>query len=54
MMSFRIPLREFKLPMSTVWLTNDIAEAKGRLSCYGRCAKWRWSKVSSRPTESKG
>src|SRR2546428_9767889 len=38
MMSFRIPLREFKLPLSTVWLMNDIAEAKGRQDLYTKQA----------------
>src|SRR5437879_7456327 len=34
MMTFRKGLREFKLPLSTVWLLNDIAEAKGRQDLY--------------------
>jgi len=29
MMTFRQGLTEFKVPLSTVWLMNDIAEAKG-------------------------
>jgi Fic family protein len=37
MMSFRTGrLREFKLPLSTVWLMSDIAEAKGRQELYTR------------------
>jgi hypothetical protein len=27
-------LRDFKLPLSTVWLLSDIAEAKGRQDLY--------------------
>src|SRR5438105_11803905 len=38
MMTFRKGLRDFKLPMSTVWLMNDIAEAKGRQGLYTRQA----------------
>ncbi len=34
MMTFRRGLRDFKLPMSTVWLLSDIAEAKGRQALY--------------------
>jgi len=34
MMSFRRGLHEFKLPLGTVWLSNDIAEAKGRQELY--------------------
>ena len=34
MMTFRCGLRDFKLPLSTVWLMNDIAEAKGRQELY--------------------
>jgi Fic family protein len=34
MMTFRKGLRDFKLPMSTVWLMNDIAEAKGKQELY--------------------
>src|SRR5438270_952511 len=34
MMTFRRGLRDFKLPLSTVWLLNDIAEAKGRQELY--------------------
>lgn len=34
MMTFRKGLRDFKLPLSTVWLMNDIAEAKGRQDLY--------------------
>src|SRR5712671_7188290 len=29
-------LREFRLPLSTVWLMSDIAEAKGRQELYTR------------------
>src|SRR5438105_15301282 len=38
MMTFRKGLRDFKLPMSTVWLMNDIAEAKGRHVLYTKQA----------------
>jgi Fic family protein len=38
MMTFRQGLRDFKLPMSTVWLMNDIAEAKGRQELYTKQA----------------
>jgi hypothetical protein len=38
MMTFRQGLRDFKLPMSSVWLMNDIAEAKGRQELYTRQA----------------
>ena len=35
MMTFRGGLlRDFKLPLSTVWLLSDIAEAKGRQDLY--------------------
>jgi len=34
MMTFRRGLREFTLPMSTVWLLSEIAEAKGRQELY--------------------
>src|SRR5262245_41806038 len=34
MMTFRRGLRDFKLPLSTVWLMNDVAEAKGRQEVY--------------------
>ena len=34
MMTFRLGLRDFKLPLSTVWLLNAIAEAKGRQELY--------------------
>jgi len=34
MMTFRRGLGDFKLPLSTVWLMNDIAEAKGRQELY--------------------
>jgi Fic family protein len=34
MMTFRRSLQEFRLPMSTVWLMNDIAESKGRQELY--------------------
>src|SRR5438093_7809594 len=34
MMTLRKGLADFKLPMSTVWLMNDIAEAKGRQDLY--------------------
>ncbi len=34
MMTFRKGLRDFKLPLSTVWLMSDIAEAKGRQELY--------------------
>lgn len=34
MMTFRRGLRDFNLPLSTVWLMNDIAEAKGRQELY--------------------
>lgn len=34
MMTFRKGLSDFKLPLSTVWLINDIAEAKGRQDLY--------------------
>ena len=61
MMTFRRGLRDFKLPLSTVWLMSDIAEAKGRQELYTkqspqilkRCAKWRWWRVSNPPTASK-
>lgn len=33
-MSFRMGLQDFKLPLSTVWLMSDIAEAKGRQESY--------------------
>lgn len=33
-MTFRSILSSFKLPMSAVWLTSDIAEAKGRQDLY--------------------
>jgi len=33
-MTFRQGLDTFKLPLSTVWLMNDIAEAKGRQELY--------------------
>src|SRR5438128_6763865 len=38
MMAFRRGLRDFKLPLSTVWLMNDIAEAKGRQELYTKQA----------------
>ena len=38
MMTFRRGLRDFKLPMSTVWLMSDIAEAKGRQELYTKQA----------------
>jgi Fic family protein len=38
MMTFRRGLRDFKLPLSTVWLMNDIAEAKGRQELYTKQA----------------
>src|SRR5947209_6120113 len=34
MMTFRKGLSDFKLPLSTVWLLSDIAEAKGRQDLY--------------------
>jgi Fic family protein len=34
MMTFRKDLRDFRLPLSTVWLMNDIAEPKGRQELY--------------------
>src|SRR5947208_16692520 len=34
MMTFRKGLGDFKLPLSTVWLMSDIAEAKGRQDLY--------------------
>src|ERR1700730_11309514 len=34
MMTFRKGLGDFQLPLSTVWLINDIAEAKGRQNLY--------------------
>jgi Fic family protein len=34
MMTFRKGLVDYKLPLSTVWLMNDIAEAKGRQELY--------------------
>jgi Fic family protein len=36
MMTFRRGLGDFRPPLSTVWLTNDIAEAKGRQDLYTR------------------
>jgi Fic family protein len=38
MMTFRRDLRDFKLPMSSVWLMGDIAEAKGRQDLYTKQA----------------
>ncbi len=38
MMTFRQDLRDFKLPLSTVWLMNDIAESKGRQELYTKQA----------------
>jgi Fic family protein len=38
MMTFRKGLGEFTLPLSTVWLMNDIAEAKGRQELYTKQA----------------
>ena len=38
MMTFRKGLRDFKLPLSTVWLMSDIAEAKGRQELYTKQA----------------
>jgi hypothetical protein len=38
MMTFRKGLGGFKLPMSTVWLMSDIAEAKGRQELYTKQA----------------
>ena len=37
-MTFRQGLPDFKLPLSTVWLMNDIAEAKGKQELYTRQA----------------
>jgi Fic family protein len=34
MMTLRRGLRDFQLPLGTVWLMNDIAEAKGRQELY--------------------
>lgn len=34
MMTFRKNLQDLKLPLSSVWLLNDIAEAKGRQKLY--------------------
>ncbi len=34
MMTFRRGLRDVQLPLSTVWLLNDIAEAKGKQQLY--------------------
>jgi hypothetical protein len=34
MMTFRKRLADYKLPLSTVWLMNDVAEAKGRQELY--------------------
>src|SRR4051812_14941154 len=34
MMTFRQGLGDFRLPVSTVWLFNDIAEAKGKQGLY--------------------
>ena len=36
MMTFRQGLHELKLPLSSVWLPNDIAEAKGKQELYTR------------------
>jgi Fic family protein len=36
MMTYRRGLGDFKLPLSTVWLLSDIAEAKGRQELYTR------------------
>jgi Fic family protein len=38
MRTFRKGLADFKLPLSTVWLMSDIAEAKGRQSLYTKQA----------------
>src|SRR5437667_10999477 len=39
MMTFRKGLGDFKLPLSTVWLMSDIAEAKGRQDLYTKQAR---------------
>jgi Fic family protein len=38
MMTFRKGLQDFKLPLSTVWLMSDIAEAKGKQELYTKQA----------------
>ncbi len=38
MMTFRKALPSFKLPLNTVWLMSDIAEAKGRQDLYTKQA----------------
>src|SRR5271154_194828 len=38
MMTFRQGLHKLKLPVSSVWLMNDIAEAKGRQELYTKQA----------------
>src|SRR5258707_292883 len=38
MMTFRKGLGDFKLPLSTVWLLSDIAEAKGKQELYTKQA----------------
>jgi len=62
MMTFRNHrLRDFAGPMSTNWLLNDLAEAKGKQELYTRqsprcskpCAKWRSCKALNLPTASK-
>jgi hypothetical protein len=43
-------LRDFAVPMSTNWLLNDLAEAKGRqaLFCQGKGPEARWRYLVSK------
>jgi hypothetical protein len=47
-------LRDFAVPVSTNWLLNDLAEAKGRqtLSCQGKGPAARWHYLVSKGIDS--